>query len=74
MEYDPIAANRPLVREIEAFCERHGLSASRFGREAVNDTALVTDLRAGRQLTQKTLFRVRQFMNRQDAGVARAAP
>jgi hypothetical protein len=35
---------------------------SRFGREAVNDTSFVPQLRTGRELRRATMGRVRQFM------------
>lgn len=39
----------PLLKRIEDHLNRTGLSASRFGRQAVGDPSIVFDLRAGRQ-------------------------
>lgn len=62
MLYDPILANQPLIAEIEAFCESKGLTTTAFGLAAINDGALVSGLRRGRQIRQDTLFRLRHFM------------
>lgn len=60
--YDPILANQPLLAEIEAFIARTGTTATSFGRDALNDPALVPNLRSGRQVTMRTLHRIREFM------------
>jgi hypothetical protein len=51
-----------LLGEIEEFLTRHGMSASRFGRLAANDTALVSRMRAGTAVRIDTADRLRQFM------------
>ena len=51
-----------LLKEIEEFIARHDIPASIFGREAVNDTALVGRLRAWGDVQTKTVDRVRKFM------------
>ncbi|PYJ10769.1 MAG: hypothetical protein DMF06_05030 [Verrucomicrobia bacterium] len=52
----------PLLADIEAFIETHGMSLTRFGREALNDIHLVVQLRAGRELRSATERKVRTYM------------
>lgn len=52
----------PLLVDIEAFIETHGLAPSRFGVAALNDNHLIRDLRRGRRLWPETERRVRLFM------------
>lgn len=54
----------PLLADIEAFLARHRYSAARFGQEAVNDSALVLELRKGRELKRATRRRILQFIAR----------
>lgn len=51
-----------LLADIEAFCCAHHMRESRFGREAVNDTMFIAQLRAGREARRATVQRVRKFM------------
>ncbi|WP_447724581.1 hypothetical protein [Sphingomonas koreensis] len=51
-----------LLIEIEAFCRTHQVKESRFGRDAVNDTTFIPQLREGREPRRATIARVRQFM------------
>ncbi|HKJ75245.1 MAG TPA: hypothetical protein VKA19_14110 [Alphaproteobacteria bacterium] len=51
-----------LLLEIEKFLLRHDMSASAFGKEAVNDRGFVRQLRRGRQLLPNTMRKVREFM------------
>lgn len=55
------------IAEIDAYLEREKVSASAFGREAIGDPNLVSDLKSGRMPNLRTLARVTDFMN---AGVA----
>lgn len=57
-----VPAMDDLLRDIEAFRATHKLAESRFGREAVNDTTLIPQLRNGREPRRKTVERVRTFM------------
>lgn len=70
MQFDPIRENEPLLQEISRFCERNGLSPTRFGEAALNDKALVRNLRDGRQLLPGTMHRIRSFMAQTEAGSA----
>jgi len=51
-----------LLQRIEGFCERFGVTESRFGREALSDTSFIPDLRAGRAPTTRTVDRVERYM------------
>ncbi len=51
-----------LLRTIERFLREDGISASRFGREAVNDPRLVHDMRRGRELRLRTEKHVLAYM------------
>jgi TnpA family transposase len=51
-----------LLREIDAFCEREGMSETRFGRAALNDGHFLRRLREGGNITLRTVERVRAFM------------
>jgi len=52
-----------LIREIERFLARTGLSAASFGRRAVADPRLVFDLRKGREPRKRMRLRLEHFMN-----------
>ena len=53
-----------LLKEVEAFCRRHGLADSRFcAISPINDTHLVSGMRSG-MLRRSTMNKVRQFMQR----------
>lgn len=52
-----------LIRTVETFLARHGMSASQFGRDAAQDPRLVNDLRAGRAPRPPLDQRVRGFMD-----------
>lgn len=52
----------PLLADIEAFIETHGMSLTRFGIEALNDKHLIPQLRGGRELRQATERKVRSYM------------
>lgn len=51
-----------LLSDIEAFCDAHDLSTTRFGELALNDKPFVKQIRAGRRLWPETEQRVRSFM------------
>ena len=58
----PKASREQLLEDVEAFLAKTGMYASYLGRDAVNDTALVSRLRAGRDVRSETADRVRTFM------------
>lgn len=51
-----------LLRDITTFCKAHNIAETRFGRDAVKDTTLIRDLKAGREPRRRTVERVRHFM------------
>lgn len=54
-------------REIEKFCDKHGITLSTFGREAVNDPSFIRRVRPGRTVKQATEDKVRAYMARVEA-------
>jgi hypothetical protein len=59
-----------VIRQIEAACERHGIKPTRFGRDATNNPALLTNLRDGGNPTLDTLNRIRDHIARLDLEAA----
>ncbi len=53
-----------LIRNIEKFLRRTGMSATKFGRLATHDPRFVEDLRNGRIPRDYTERRVEHFMNK----------
>ncbi|KWT70733.1 hypothetical protein APY04_0794 [Hyphomicrobium sulfonivorans] len=51
-----------LLAEIEDFLMTESVSASEFGRSALNDTSLVMRLRSGADLRLSTADKLRAFM------------
>lgn len=51
-----------LIDEIEAFLKAREMSATAFGRLALNDPPFVAQLRAGRDVKESTIERVRAFI------------
>lgn len=52
-----------LLRDIERFLRQTGLPETKFGRLAVSDPRLVSDLRRGREPRRRLALRVEHFMN-----------
>lgn len=60
-----------LVAKIEAFIARHEMAETRFGRDAVRDPNLLSDLRAGQRLPGLLkLTRIADFMRQKDADLS----
>jgi hypothetical protein len=57
-----VTAAGGLLDSIQAFCRRHGMAESTFGRRAVNDGKFVSRLRDGARVTPETLERIGSFM------------
>lgn len=49
-------------REVEKFLRRSGMPPTRFGRLAVNDPRLVSDLRNGREPGSRVTRRIADFI------------
>src|ERR1700749_3117510 len=62
-----------LLTEISGFCRRVGMAESTFGRLAVNDGKLVSRLGFGGRVRDKTVERVRAFIDREKQGGAVSA-
>lgn len=56
-----------LIELIDRFCSRHNVKPSTFGRMAIGDGNLVSNLQAGRSPTLKVVQRVVNFMADHDA-------
>jgi hypothetical protein len=54
-----------LRRRVETYLKRTRTSASRFGREVLNDSRFVVDLREGREVSDKVTARVNAWIDRQ---------
>jgi len=52
-----------LLRAIELYLERTGITPSRLGREAMGDPRIIHDLRRGRQLRETTAARLRAYLD-----------
>lgn len=55
---------RSLLQRIELFLRESAMPPSVFGRAAVRDPRLVTDLRSGREPGRSVIDRVEHFMNK----------
>ena len=54
---------RRLLQKIESFLKETHMAPTAFGRAAVRDPRLVTDLRAGREPGSRIICRAEHFMN-----------
>ena len=61
---------RTLIGLVEHALATHGVSPTRFGRDAVNDPALVADLRAGRRPRGETRAAIMAHVDAIRAGKA----
>ena len=51
-----------LLRDVEKFLRRSHVSAARFGRDVMRDPRFVFDLRNGREPRNRTIVRVRAYL------------
>ena len=58
-----------LLKRIEAYLKRSGVSPTRFGREAVRDPKLVHDLRCGRTPRPTSKRRIEAFLDAHEAAL-----
>lgn len=56
-----------LSQQIDAFTARHGMSDTALGLAAVNDGKIVPRIRAGKNITLRTVQRLVAFMEQRDA-------
>lgn len=52
-----------IITQIESFLSEHQMAAATFGKLALNDPALVINLKNGRDLRQSTVERLQRFMS-----------
>jgi len=62
-----LASDADILNKIEAFCAKHDMAPTAFGRAALSDGNLVTNLRDGRSLTLKSAGRILAFMAEAEA-------
>ena len=64
-----------LLNRIERYIARHGTSATRLGREVMNDPSFVRQLRNGRELRPETVARISAWLaaNERASGRRRCA-
>ncbi len=55
-----------LRRRIQLFLNRAGMAPTRFGREAVGDPRLISDMRNGRELRETTVARIHAWLDAQE--------
>ena len=53
-------------RRIQLFLKRAGMAPTRFGREAVGDPRLISDMRNGRELRATTVARIHAWLDAQE--------
>lgn len=56
------AAQQATLYRIRKFCDAKGMALSRFGREAMADPGLVSDLRNGRVLRERSAAKIVAYM------------
>lgn len=55
-----------LMRRIRLFLKRADMAPTRFGREAVGDPRLISDLKNGRELREATAARIHAWLDAQE--------
>lgn len=55
-----------LMRRIERFLQRADMAPTRFGREAVGDPRLISDMKNGRELRDATIARIQAWLDAQE--------
>jgi hypothetical protein len=55
-----------LLRRIEQFLKREDMKPTRFGREAVGDPRLISDMKNGRELRDATIARIQAWLDAQE--------
>lgn len=68
-----LMTDEQLIEAMEAFCERHDMAPTRFGREAAREAQLIQSLKSGRSISLSRANRIVAFMNAYEASRA-AAP
>jgi 2,4-dienoyl-CoA reductase-like NADH-dependent reductase (Old Yellow Enzyme family) len=55
-----------LMRRIERFLQRADMAPTRFGREAIGDPRLVSDMKNGRELRDATIARIQAWLDEEE--------
>jgi hypothetical protein len=55
-----------LMRRIERFLRSADMKPTRFGREAVGDPRLISDMKNGRELRDATIARIQAWLDAQE--------
>ena len=55
-----------LMRRIEKYMKREDMKPTRFGREAVGDPRLISDIKNGRELRDSTIARIQAWLDEQE--------
>ena len=55
-----------LMRRIEKYMKRAEMKPTRFGREAIGDPRLISDLKNGRELRDSTIARIQAWLDEQE--------
>jgi len=55
-----------LMQRIKLYMRRTQMAPTRFGREAVGDPRLISDLRNGRELREATVARIHAWLDAQE--------
>ena len=58
-----------IVAQCEAFCRRHAMAETRFGRDATGEPQLIDSIRKGRSPSLNVLHRMAAFMRSYEAGL-----
>jgi hypothetical protein len=59
----PMISDADLLHRINAFCERHAIKPTAFGRLALGDGSLISNLKAGRSPTLRSATKIDAFMS-----------
>ena len=57
----------PILWKVERFLQTTAMPQTRFGRLAVNDPRLVTDMRCGREVGPRMAARIERFLQEHQA-------
>ena len=52
-----------LMRRIQHFLKQADMAPTRFGREAVGDPRLISDMKNGRELRDETIARIQAWLD-----------
>lgn len=59
-----MSTHQQFLSEIESFLEAENMAPTKFGLKALNDAKFVANLRAGADVTTRTMDRVREFITK----------